>query len=171
MRWSWRLIQRCLEAVKLKSSTCLTFFLMWIFHFWNYDVPSRAWNPLQPLRLDFFIINSPLHPYSQLSFLNFCGQDNRPRWKARRSHELILLPNLITATTSPPLLNYHLSSSKAIYILRLALLGLCVPLEERFPCISRNIFFKKSPCSSFDIDVKHPIRFTPSSQWREIFTT
>ena len=33
--------------------------------------------PLQPLILDFFLINFPLHPRSKLLFFTFCGQDNK----------------------------------------------------------------------------------------------
>ena len=105
--------------------------------------------PLQLLRLDFFGIDFPLHPCSQLLFLNFCGQDNRTRGKARRAHERALLPNLPTPRdiARPP--NYHLSPAKVSA--RCEISHRRVPLEEFSPCVLRNHFSVNSPCSSFAI--------------------
>ena len=71
-------------------------------HFWNYYVPSHTWNPPQPLRLNFFIIDFPLNPHSQLPFINFWGHDNRTRGKAYRSHKRAPLPILTTSVKSRP---------------------------------------------------------------------
>ena len=115
-------------------------------HFWTYHVPSRAWTPLQPLRLDFFGINFPSYPRSKLSFLIFCGQYNRTRVKARRSHERALLPNLTTPATSPHPRLFPAKVSACRTILRL-----CTLLEIFFPCVSQNNFPVKSPCYSLVI--------------------
>ena len=65
-------------------------------------------NPLQPLIIDFFGIDFPSHPCSQLTFINFCGQDNRTRVKARIYHEHALLPKLNPPPhTHLPLLPRH----------------------------------------------------------------
>ena len=93
--------------------------------------------PLQPLRLDFFIIDFPSHPCSQLPFLAFCGQENRTRVKARRSHDRYLLPSVLTPETSPPPIS-HSPPSKVSSTLCRAISCCHAPLEECFPCFYRN---------------------------------
>ena len=58
--------------------------------------------PLQPIRLEFFGIDFPLYPCSQLPFITFHRQDNITKVKARRANECALIPNLPTPETSRP---------------------------------------------------------------------
>ena len=57
---------------------------------------------LQPLRLEFFRINFPLHPSSQFLFINFRGKDNTTRGKYRIYHGRAPLPHLPNLETYLP---------------------------------------------------------------------
>ena len=80
--------------------------------------------PLQPLILDFFGSDSPVHPFSQLPFITFRGQVNIISVKARKSHERSPLPNLPTPETS------RLPPTYQVYPAKVS--ALRAPLEERF---------------------------------------
>ena len=105
---------------------------------------------LQPLRLDFFGIDFPSHPQSQLPFIFSLLAGSTTREKARRAHERAPTLNLTTpatiATPRPPPLylpliprqgNLHTSP------FRVAVL--------RWRNVSPAFLEMHSPCSSFDM--------------------
>ena len=99
--------------------------------------------PLQPLRLNFFGINFPLHPRSQLPFLTFRGQDNRGEIAQIPCARSAPQPSHPRDIETHPI--SHLFTSKVISTLRCAIPHLRTPLEEYFPCVSRNNFSMHSP--------------------------
>ena len=73
--------------------------------------------PPQPHRLNFFGIEFPLHPYSQLPFITFCGKDNRGKvvqipWV--RSAPQLSYPQDITPPTTSNLYYSKISSNIAL---------------------------------------------------------
>ena len=97
--------------------------------------------PLQLLRIDFFVINFPWHPRSQLPFLTFRGQDNRTRGKACRSHDRAPLPNLPAPDTSrptpypnypPPKVSKHHTRAAPFCVAALCLRKFFLALRETF---------------------------------------
>ena len=91
---------------------------------------------LQPLRLDFFGIDFPLHPRSQLPYLFVLIAGRKTRGNARRAHERAPLPNLTTPATIAPPPSSHLSPAQVSA--RRTISRRRVPLGECFPCISQN---------------------------------
>ena len=92
--------------------------------------------PLQPLRLDFFGINFPSYPQSQLPFINFRGQVNKGKvaqspWlrsppKPDHNRDMVIYPIS------------HLFTAKVGFTPHCAIPRFLVPLEECFPCVWRN---------------------------------
>ena len=115
---------------------------------------------LQPLRLDFFGINSPSHPCSQLPYLNFAASITRG--KAHIAHERALLPNRPTPDTSHPQLPPKYPLIRKSPSVRRAIFFGHAPLEELLPCVSRNIFSVHLPCSYFSIAATRPGLCNPS---------
>ena len=108
--------------------------------------------PLQPLRLDFFGINFPSRPWSQLPFLTFSGQDNKG--KGAQIPRAFYAPQIIHPRDIVPQTISHLSTAKVSSILCHTIPCHCAPLEESFTCVYQNHFSMHSPCSSFTISLK-----------------
>ena len=105
--------------------------------------------PFQPLRLDFFGINFPSLPRSQLPFLTFRWQDNKG--KSAQSPWARSAPQLANPRDIQSHPISHLSISKVISIPCRSITRLRAPLKECFRCVSRNHFSMHSPCYSFAI--------------------
>ena len=104
--------------------------------------------PLQPLRLNFFGINFPSYPLSQLPFLTFhrqSGQQNKGKgaqipqaWSTPQpAHPIDIAP--------------HPISQLFTSMLHRCIPRLCAMQEELFPCVARNLLSNHSPCSAFAI--------------------
>ena len=111
-----------------------------------------------------FRLNFPRSIFFQtaitIAIFNFmrAGHQNKGRC-AERSYPQPAPPYDI----APPIKS-HLSLAKIRDMPYHLILCQCTPLEEHFPCISRNIFSVRSPCSSFAVFLTRPGHLTPLMQ-------